>query len=90
MGIMEKWGEMGGNGGEWGKTEENGGKWRKMGGNGGKWGSVRKCQKYLVGNVEKICEGDNMGQISCLATFPAGAFDEFCSPNWLTGKMEDF
>ena len=31
--------------------EEKGG-----GGNGGKWENVRKCQKYLVGNVEKMCE----------------------------------
>ena len=41
------------NGGKWGG---NGEKWRKMGVNGGKWGNVRRCQKYRVGNVEKICE----------------------------------
>ena len=28
-------------------------KWGEM---GGKWGNVRKCQKYLVGSVEKTCE----------------------------------
>ena len=26
------------------------------GGNGGEWRIVRNCQKYLVGNVEKMCE----------------------------------
>ena len=45
----EKWGK-------WGKMGENGEKWRKMGENGGKWGNERKCQKYQVGNVEKMCE----------------------------------
>ena len=35
------------------KNEENG----KMGGNGGKWGKRQEtCQKYRVGNVEKMCE----------------------------------
>ena len=59
---------MGGKGGKWRKMEENGEKWRKM---GGEWGIVRNCQKYLAGNVEKMCEirrkweenRDNLGQM---------------------------
>ena len=63
MGEMEKWG---GNGGKWGGT---GGEL------GGKWGNGGKCQKCIVGSVEKMCEigrngrkigekGNNLGQNS--------------------------
>ena len=86
MGKMEKWRKIGENVGKWGK-------WRKMGRNGGKWVNLRKCQKYPVGNVEKMCEicrklvknrrkmrqfGTNFPFSPSLATFPSGAFDEYC------------
>ena len=72
-----------------------------MGENGGKRGNVRKCEKHLVGNVEKMCEIRRKLEknritirqfgtyfpffpipfslfFHSLATFPSGAFDEFC------------
>ena len=96
-----------------GKLGGNWGNWGEIGEIGGKWGNVRKCQKYLVGNIEKMCEirrkseknRRKMRQLGTnfpffrvpfsplfhsLATFPSGAFGEFCQPNWPTGKIEKF
>ena len=62
MGNMEKWGEMGGNGG---KRGGNGGKWGELWetAKNALWGQYKKCVE-LVGKGRKIGEKwGNLGQI---------------------------
>ena len=84
MGEMEKWGEMGGNGGKWGIV----GHCQKyiVGGVENMCEIGRKQEK----NRRKVGQfGTNFPfpLFHNLATFPSGAFDEVCQANWPTGKM---